>query len=85
MTDRSECRWARDRAPYATTFDLDEYVYAALRAGASGFILKDIPPERLIAAIHTVAGGDMLFTPSVTRRLVEAYAPAALPAQPWPG
>ncbi|OJF13371.1 response regulator [Couchioplanes caeruleus] len=57
-----------------TTFDLDEYVYAALRAGASGFLLKDTAPERLLAAIHTVAGGDMLFAPSVTRRLVEAYA-----------
>ncbi|WP_199930780.1 response regulator [Streptomyces sp. CB02923] len=57
-----------------TTFDLDEYVYAALRAGASGFLLKDTPPQRLLSAIATVAGGDMLFAPSVTRRLVEAYA-----------
>jgi DNA-binding NarL/FixJ family response regulator len=74
----------RPRILILTTFDLDEYVYAALRAGASGFILKDIPPERLIAAIHTVASGDMLFAPSVTRRLVEAYAPAAPPTQPRP-
>ncbi|MBP2477103.1 DNA-binding NarL/FixJ family response regulator [Crossiella equi] len=57
-----------------TTFDLDEYVYAALRAGASGFLLKDTPPERLLAAIHTIAGGDMLFSPNITRKLVESYA-----------
>ncbi|GAA0710947.1 response regulator transcription factor [Dactylosporangium roseum] len=57
-----------------TTFDLDEYVYAALCAGASGFLLKESPPERLLAAIHTVAAGEMLFAASVTRRLVEAYA-----------
>ncbi len=57
-----------------TTFDLDEYVYAALRAGASGFLLKDTQPERLLAAIGTVAAGDMLFAPTVMRRLVEAYA-----------
>jgi DNA-binding NarL/FixJ family response regulator len=56
-----------------TTFDLDEYVYAALRAGASGFLLKDAGPERLLAAVAAVAGGDMLFAPSVTRRLIEAY------------
>lgn len=60
-----------------TTFDLDEYVYAALRAGASGFLLKDTAPERLLAAIHTVAGGDMLFGPTVVRRLVEAHADSA--------
>ncbi|GAA3447835.1 response regulator [Planomonospora venezuelensis] len=56
-----------------TTFDLDEYVYDALRAGASGFLLKDTPPERLIAAVRAIAAGDMLFAPTVTRRLVEAY------------
>jgi DNA-binding NarL/FixJ family response regulator len=55
-----------------TTFDLDEYVHAALRVGASGFLLKDTPPERLIAAIHTVAAGDTLLAPGVTRRLIEA-------------
>ncbi|WP_328474720.1 response regulator transcription factor [Actinoplanes sp. NBC_00393] len=59
-----------------TTFDIDEYVYAALRAGASGFLLKETPPERLLAAIRTVADGDTLLAPSVTRRLVEAYAPS---------
>ncbi|QIS10025.1 response regulator [Nocardia arthritidis] len=66
----------RDPAPrilILTTFDLDEYVYEALRAGASGFILKEAEPERLLAAIHTIAKGDMLFAPTVTRRLVEAY------------
>jgi DNA-binding NarL/FixJ family response regulator len=63
-----------------TTFDLDEYVYAALRAGACGYLLKDTPPERLLAAIHTLAAGEMLFAPSVTRRLIEAYAPRTGPA-----
>lgn len=56
-----------------TTFDLDEYVFKALRAGASGFVLKDTPPERLLAALKAVADGDTLFSPTVTRRLVEAY------------
>ena len=57
-----------------TTFDLDEYVYAALRSGASGFLLKDVSPEQLIAAVRTVAVGDALLAPSITRRLVERYA-----------
>ncbi|GAB2483358.1 response regulator [Streptosporangium sandarakinum] len=61
------------RVVILTTFDLDEYVYNALRVGASGFLLKDTPPERLIAAIHTVASGDMLFAPTVIQRLVKAY------------
>src|SRR5690242_17340500 len=56
-----------------TTFDLDEYVYQALRAGASGFVLKDDPPEQLIAAVRTVAGGDALLSPSVTRRVIEQF------------
>ena len=56
-----------------TTFDLDEYVYQALHAGASGFVLKDIAPEDLAAAIRVVARGDQLLSPSITRRLVEAY------------
>jgi DNA-binding NarL/FixJ family response regulator len=60
-----------------TTFDLDEYVYAGLRAGASGFLIKDITPEQLLAAIHAAATGDMLVAPSVTRRLVEAFTPRA--------
>jgi len=56
-----------------TMFDLDEYVFGALRAGASGFLLKTTPPEQLVAAIHAVHSGDLLFAPTVTRRLVEAY------------
>jgi DNA-binding NarL/FixJ family response regulator len=57
-----------------TTFDLDEYVYEALRAGASGFLLKDSPPEDLVAGIAIVARGDALLAPSVTRRVVEEFA-----------
>jgi DNA-binding NarL/FixJ family response regulator len=57
-----------------TTFDLDEYVYAALRAGASGFLLKDAPPEQLIAAIHTLAAGEALIAPAITKRLIERFA-----------
>jgi DNA-binding NarL/FixJ family response regulator len=53
-----------------TTFDLDEYVYEALRAGASGFMLKDTPPERLVEAIRVVAGGDALLSPTITRRVI---------------
>ncbi|MFI6104682.1 response regulator [Streptomyces sp. NPDC051310] len=80
---------ARDPAPrilVLTTFDLDEYVYGALRAGASGFLLKDSGPERLLAAVAAVGGGDALFAPSVTRRLVEAYArqAAVTPAEAHP-
>ena len=57
-----------------TTFDLDEYVYEALRAGASGFLLKDRPPEELVAAVRVIAGGEALLAPSVTRRLIEEFA-----------
>ena len=57
-----------------TTFDLDQYVYAALSAGASGFLLKDVSPEHLIAAVRMVRSGDALLAPSITRRLVERYA-----------
>lgn len=57
-----------------TTFDLDEYVYSALRAGASGFLLKDAPPDQLLLAIRAVASGDAVVAPSVTRRLLENYA-----------
>jgi DNA-binding NarL/FixJ family response regulator len=57
-----------------TTFDLDEYVYAALRAGASGFMLKDTPPAELLAAIRVIAGGDALLAPSITRRLIADFA-----------
>ena len=57
-----------------TTFDPDEYVYRALRAGAAGFVLKDIPPAELVQAVRVVAGGDALIAPSITRRLVERFA-----------
>lgn len=57
-----------------TTFDLDEYVYGALRAGASGFLLKDAPEEQLVSAIRVIATGGSLFAPSVTRRLIEEFS-----------
>ena len=63
-----------------TTFDLDQYVYAALAAGASGFLLKDVTPEHLVAAVQLVQTGDALLAPSITRRLVERFAPAPRPA-----
>jgi DNA-binding NarL/FixJ family response regulator len=56
-----------------TTFDMDEYVYDALRAGASGFLLKDVPPEQLVEGIRAVASGDALLAPSVTRRVIEEF------------
>lgn len=59
-----------------TTFDLDEYVYEALHSGASGFVLKDDPPEQLIAAVRTVAAGDALLSPGVTRRVIARFASA---------
>jgi DNA-binding NarL/FixJ family response regulator len=58
-----------------TTFDLDQYVYAALTAGASGFLLKDVSPEQLVAAVRMVRAGDALLAPSITRRLIERFAP----------
>ena len=60
------------RVVILTTFDLDEYVYAALGDGASGFLLKDTPPERIIAAVHTIMAGDVLLTPHITQRLIES-------------
>jgi DNA-binding NarL/FixJ family response regulator len=65
-----------------TTFDLDEYVFAALRAGASGFLLKDTLPADLLTAIRVVAGGDALLAPSVTRRLIGEFTRTAPPAAP---
>jgi DNA-binding NarL/FixJ family response regulator len=62
------------RVLVVTTFDADEYVYAALRAGASGFLLKDAPPEELAVAVRVIAGGEALLAPSVTRRLIEEFA-----------
>ena len=68
-----------------TTFDLNEYVYEALRAGASGFLLKDVPPEQLAEGIRVVARGDALLAPAITRRLIREFAsarPAEAPAPP---
>jgi DNA-binding NarL/FixJ family response regulator len=75
---------APPRVVILTTFDLDEYVYKALEAGASGFLLKDLPPADLVAAIRVVAAGDALLAPSVTRRLIEQFVrsrPAAEAAE----
>ncbi len=76
----------RPRVLVLTTFDLDEYVFEALRAGAAGFLLKDTPPGQLVEAIRVVAAGDSLLAPSVTRRLIERFAgmpgPAARSAGP---
>ena len=69
-----------------TTFELDEYVYESLRAGASGFLLKDVPPEDLVTAIRVVAAGEALLAPSVTRRLIEDFARTRRrPSDPPPG
>jgi DNA-binding NarL/FixJ family response regulator len=79
---------APPRVLVLTTFDLDEYVFAALQAGASGFLLKDTPRASLLAAVRAVAGGDVLLSPVVTRRLVERFArrPAAGSAEEtWGG
>ena len=65
-----------------TTFELDEYVFGALRAGAAGFLLKDAPRERLIEAIHVLHAGEALLSPSITRRLVEDYARRSDPVEP---
>ena len=67
-----------------TTFDLDDYVYEALRSGASGFLLKDAPRADLIAAVRVAAAGDALLAPSVTRRLIEAFAARPATMSPAP-
>jgi DNA-binding NarL/FixJ family response regulator len=64
---------AKTRVLVLTTFDLDDYVYEALRAGASGFLLKDVPPEQLVAGIRTIETGESLLAPSITRRLIEGF------------
>src|SRR5260221_6469334 len=69
----------RPRILMLTTFDLDEYAFAALKAGASGFLLKDVPPEELLFAIRAVHSGDAVVAPSTTRRLIDRFAPM-LPA-----
>lgn len=70
------------RVLVVTTFDLDEYVFGALRAGASGFLLKDAPAEDLVAAVRVVAAGDGLLAPAVTRRVIEAFASGPVLAPP---
>jgi DNA-binding NarL/FixJ family response regulator len=77
-------RLAETKVLILTTFDLDEYVFEALRSGASGFLLKDTLPDDLLAAVRVVAGGQGLLAPSVTRRLMEEFArrPAAAPVEP---
>ncbi len=76
---------ARERAPkilVLTTFALDEYIYDALNAGASGFVLKDDPPEQLIEAVRTVAAGDALLTPQVTKRVIAQFSRLPRPSAP---
>jgi DNA-binding NarL/FixJ family response regulator len=75
---------SRPKVVMLTTFDLDDYVYEALRAGASGFLLKDSPRHDLIAAVRAAAAGDALLAPSVTRRLIEAFARRPPEAAPSP-
>lgn len=65
-----------------TTFDLNEYIYEALRAGAAGFLLKDVGPEQLVAGIRTVARGESLLSPEITRRLIEEFTQRPVPAAP---
>jgi DNA-binding NarL/FixJ family response regulator len=75
----------RPRVLMLTTFDLDDYVYAALRAGASGFLLKDAPAAELVHAVRVVAAGDALLAPSVTRRLIADFAARQPAGHPQPG
>jgi DNA-binding NarL/FixJ family response regulator len=81
-TRRIAAAGSETRVLVLTTFDLDEYVLGALRAGASGFLLKDTLPEELIAAVRVVAGGEALLAPSVTRLLIEQFTAGAEPAAP---
>jgi DNA-binding NarL/FixJ family response regulator len=75
---------SKTRVLMLTTFDLDEYVYRAMRAGASGFLLKTVPPAQLIHAVRMVFEGDTLLAPAVTRRLVEAFVARPMPGQSTP-
>ncbi|MCP2169257.1 response regulator [Goodfellowiella coeruleoviolacea] len=79
---RAQAETSDVRVLILTMFDLDEYVYAALRAGASGFLLKDTPPGDLLAAIRVVAAGEALLAPTVTRRLIEEFARRPEPPRP---
>ncbi|MFG2040361.1 response regulator [Dactylosporangium sp. NPDC048998] len=74
LTGPADAACAAPRVVILTTFDLDRYVYAALSAGASGFLLKDVSPEQLVAAVRLVRAGDALLAPAITRRLIERYA-----------
>jgi DNA-binding NarL/FixJ family response regulator len=76
-TRRIRAREDAPRVVMLTTFDLDEYVFAAFRAGASGFLRKDAPRRDIVAAVHAAASGDALASPSVTRRLIEHFTPSA--------
>jgi DNA-binding NarL/FixJ family response regulator len=76
-TRRLVARGTESRILILTTFDLDEYVYEAIRAGASGFLLKDVRPQELVDAVHVVAQGDALLAPSITRRLLDRFAEQA--------
>jgi DNA-binding NarL/FixJ family response regulator len=79
----ARARGTTPRVLVLTTFDLDEYVYAALRAGASGFLLKDVPPADLLAGIRVVAAGEGLLAPTITRRLIVEFARRSPPARPF--
>jgi DNA-binding NarL/FixJ family response regulator len=81
-TRRIQAQPAAPRVLVLTTFDLDEYVYEALSAGASGFVLKDDSPEQLLAAIRTVAAGDALLSPTVTKKVIKQFAGRPRPAPP---
>ncbi len=81
----TQSREPRPRVLMLTTFDLDEYVFDALRAGASGFLLKDVPAHQLADSVRMIAAGDALLAPSVTRRLIEQFVAAAPAAPPPPG
>lgn len=81
-TSRLTAAGSAPRVLILTTYDLDEYVFGALRAGASGFLLKDAPRERLLEAISVVHAGEALLSPSITRRLIEDYATRTEPLRP---
>jgi DNA-binding NarL/FixJ family response regulator len=81
----AESREANTRVLMLTTFDLDEYVYDALRAGASGFLLKDVPAHQLAAGVRTVGEGDSLLSPTITRRLIEQFAAPRTTVERPPG
>ena len=81
-TRRIRAAGLETRVLVLTTFDLDEYVFDALRAGASGFLLKDAPPDDLVHAVRVIAAGEALLAPSVTRRLIEQFGSGSAPARP---